>query len=47
VATSDWRRYWWEVPAEDVTSGVNELVLNISPSGGRIAVSDVLIETLD
>jgi hypothetical protein len=47
AVTPAWRRYWWDVPAEYVRSGVNEMFVSISPDAGRIAVSDVLIERMD
>jgi hypothetical protein len=44
-AAAEWRRYWWEIPAAAVEGGVNEVVLTVS--GGRIAVSDLLVERID
>jgi hypothetical protein len=39
-----WRRYWWDVPAGVCCGAVNSAVIGVSPAGGRIAVSDLLIE---
>jgi Protein O-mannosyl-transferase TMEM260-like len=39
-----WRRYWWDVPAGVCCGQVNSAVIVVSPAGGRIAVSDLLIE---
>ena len=40
----EWKRYWWDIDAGVTSAGANSLVV-ICPSGHRIAVSDVLIET--
>jgi hypothetical protein len=44
--TSEWRRYWWDIPMDSVRRDVHALVLTV-PEGQRVAVSDVLIETVD
>lgn len=45
VPTSEWRRYWQDVPASFLKKGVNSLVFEISPETTHMAVSDVLIES--
>jgi hypothetical protein len=42
--TPEWHRYWWNVPAEILRTGINPVVLAVSPDKTRIAVSDMLLE---